>query len=239
VNGKGYIGMSLEYIKRREVRQATHAFNILKELATYNNVSNLYNASIDDWQARSHINSTIHNDWTQYINYSDEELGWFPVYQLILQEKDPKRYKQIVDSYSQWYENEKREENPFYTFLYQLTRPTDNSESMQQDIQNSIRFLYRTQHTKIHFPVNYNRQDVFYIEPGDRDKGKAQTNYALPLDEQNIHRNNNNPFARGSNGPDNYKNANYNYNAGNMDDGVTFLLPYWLGRNFEIIKEVN
>jgi hypothetical protein len=248
VNGKGYIGMSLEYIKRREVRQATHAFNILKELATYGNVADLYNAKDEDgnpinWQARTHINSTIHNDWTQYINYSDEELGWFPVYQLILQEKDPVRYKQIVDSYSQWYENEIREENPFYTFLYQLANPTDNSVSMQQDIQNSVRFLYRTQHVKIGFPVNYDRQDVFYIEPGDRDGAKAQTNYALPLDEQRIHRNNSNPFARASNSAKDYSpTATFNYNTGggkNMDDGVTFLLPYWLGRNFGIIKEVN
>ncbi|MDM5330699.1 hypothetical protein [Neobacillus sp. CF12] len=243
VNGKGYMGMALEYIKRREVRQATHAFNILKELATYENVLDLYNASIDDWQARSHINSTIHNDWTQYINYSDEELGWFPIYQLILQEKNPVRYKQIVDSYIQWYENEKREENPFYTFLYQLAKPTDNSVSMQQDIQSSVRFLYRTQHVKIGFPVSYDRQDVFYIEPGDRDGAKAQTNYALPLDEQRIHRNNSNPFARVSNSAKDYSpNANFNYNTGggrNMDDGVTFLLPYWFGRSFGIIKEVN
>jgi hypothetical protein len=248
VNGKGYIGMSLEYIKRREVRQATHAFNILKELATYGNVADLYNAKDEDgnpinWQARTHINSTIHNDWTQYINYSDEELGWFPVYQLILQEKDPVRYKQIVDSYSQWYENEIREENPFYTFLYQLAKPADNSEAMQQDIQNAIRFLYRTQHVKIGFPVNYDRQDVFYIEPGDRDGAKAQTNYALPLDEQRIHRNNSNPFARASNSAKDYSpTATFNYNTGggkNMDDGVTFLLPYWLGRSFGIIKEGN
>lgn len=243
VNGKGYMDMALEYIKRRDVRQATHAFNILKELATYNNVSNLYNASIGDWQARSHINSTIHNDWTQYINYSDEELGWFPIYQLILQEKDPVRYKQIVDSYSQWYENEKREENPFYTFLYQLANPTDKSVSMQQDIQSSVRFLYRTQHVKIGFPVSYDRQDVFYIEPGDRDGSKAQTNYALPLDEQRIHRNNSNPFSRASNSAKDYSpSVTYNYNTGggrNMDDGVTFLLPYWFGRNFGIIKEEN
>jgi hypothetical protein len=248
VNGKGYIGMSLEYIKRREVRQATHAFNILKELATYSNVEDLYNAKDEDgnpidWQARTHINATIHNDWTQYINYSDEELGWFPVYQLILQEKDPVRYKQIVDSYSQWYENERREENPFYTFLYQLAKPADNSVAMQQDIQNAIRFLYRTQHVKIGFPVNYDRQDVFYIEPGDRDGAKAQTNYALPLDEQRIHRDNANPFARASNSAKDYSpTATFNYNTGggkNMDDGVTFLLPYWLGRSFSIIKEVN
>jgi hypothetical protein len=194
-----------------------------------------YQGNIND---DANLNGALHNDWTQYINYSDEELGWFPVYELIMQEKDPVRYKQIVDSYAQWFENEKREENPFYTFLYQLAKPEDTTV----DLQSAVRFLNRTQHTKISFPVQYDRQDVFYIEPGDRDKNNgAQTNYALPLDEQKMHRNNANPFSRDKNSASTYASeyANYNYRSGHMDDGVTFTLPYWLGRNYGIIKEVT
>lgn len=231
-NGKGYINMALEYIKRREVRMATNAYNILDNIVASPETVE-YQGNIND---DANLNGALHNDWTQYINYSDEELGWFPVYELIMQEKDPVRYKQIVDSYAQWFENEKREENPFYTFLYQLAKPEDTTV----DLQSAVRFLYRTQQTKISLPVQYDRQDVFYIEPGDRDKNNgAQTNYALPLDEQKMHRNNANPFSRDKNSAATYSNdyANYDYRSGHMDDGVTFTLPYWLGRNYGIIKE--
>lgn len=231
VNGKGYMKMALEYIERRLVRQATNAYNI-----NDNNIVDKNNPPYSgNVQEDSNVNATIHNDWTQYINYSDEELGWFPVYELIMQEKDPVRHKQIVESYGQWFENEKREENPFYTFLYQLANPNDTSV----DLESAVRYLYRSPQFRIKFPAQYDRQDVLYIEPGDRDSGRAQTNYALPLDEQNVHKNNANPFSRGSNGVSYTSNTNYNYNAGSMDCGTVFTLSYWFGRYFDMIDEVK
>jgi hypothetical protein len=224
VNGKGYIDMALEYIERRLVRQATNAYNI-----NDNNVASpdAYDGDVED---DSNTNGTLHNDWTQYINYSDEELGWFPVYELILQEKDPERLAQIVSAYDQWYANEVREENPFYTFLYQLAHPTDNTV----DLQSSVRYLYRMPQYRITFMTPNARQDVFYIEPGDRDD-VAQTNYALPLDETRIHKNNSNPFTLEE---ESYsKESNYNYNTGSMDSGTVFTLSYWLGRYFDMIEE--
>lgn len=230
VNGKGYMDMALEYIKRRIVRQSNDAYNAAGKIVDKYDPT-VYGDSLTD---NSAINATIHNDWTQYINYSDEELGWFPIFELIMQEKDPVRYKQIVDSYSQWYENEVREENPFYTFLYQLANPKDTSV----DLESAVRYLYRSPQYRIKFAAQYDRQDVLYIEPGVRDKG-AQTNYALPLDETSVHKNNANPFGRGVNGVNYTVNPNYNYNAGSMDCGTVFTLPYWFGRYFEMIKEVK
>jgi hypothetical protein len=230
VNGKGYMDMALEYIKRRIVRQSNDAYNAAGKIVDKFDPA-IYGDSIAD---NSAINATIHNDWTQYINYSDEELGWFPVFELIMQEKDPVRYKQIVDSYSQWYENEVREENPFYTFLYQLANPKDSTV----DLESAARYFYRSPQFRIKFPAQYDRQDVFYIEPGVRDKA-AQTNYALPLDETSVHKNNANPFGRGTNGVNYTINPDYNYNAGSMDCGTVFTLSYWFGRHFEMIKEVK
>lgn len=224
VNGKGYIEMALEYIDRRLVRQATNAYG-----NNDNNVASpsAYKAHL---QKDSNNNGTLHNDWTQYINYSDEELGWFPVYELILQEKDPERLAQIVSAYDQWYSNEVREENPFYTFLYQLAHPTDHTV----DLQSSVRYLYRMPQYRITFATPNARQDVLYIEPGDRDK-VAQTNYALPLDETRIHKNNSNPFTLETSSYK--KDPNYNYKTGTMDCGTVFTLSYWLGRYFDMIEE--
>ncbi|WP_339800586.1 hypothetical protein MKY19_04160 [Paenibacillus sp. FSL R5-0744] len=220
VNGLGYIDMALEYVERRIVRQATNAYSDNgNEVVTMDNAGDSTNA-----------NATLHNDWTQYINYSDEELGWFPVFILVTLEQDELRHAKIVEAYDQWYSNEVREENPFYTFLYQLAHP----DKTDVDLQSAVRFLYRFPEFQIEFPVEWDRQDVFYIEPGDRDKAK-QTNYALAPDERRIIKHNSNPFANESQSTG--VNPNYNYRTGSIEAGSVFTLPYWMGRYFEIIKE--
>ncbi|WP_177246077.1 hypothetical protein [Paenibacillus sp. BC26] len=234
-NGKGYMAMALDYIKRRIVRQATSAYDILgQKVATSEQV-----ASVDRYGDAegspefSNINATIHNDWTQYINYSDEELGWFPVYQLVVLEQDQTRRAQIVASFDQWFENEVREENPFYTFLYQLAHP----EKSDVDLDSAVRFLYRMPEYRFVFTARYDRQDVFFIEPGNREtKANNQTNYALPTDERRITKDNSNPFFVET---PYTANANFNYNSNNMEDATPFTLPYWLGRYYGMIKEAQ
>lgn len=228
ISPKGFIQLAKEYIQRRLVRQATNAYgnngNVIVDPSNPNYTGDL--------QEDSNLNATIHKDWTQYINYSDENLGWLPVFQLILQESNPERYAQIVEAYSQWYQNEKREENASYTFLYQMANPSDTTV----DLQSAVRFLYRMPQYRVDFAVKNDRQDVLYIEPGDRDD-YIQMNYAVAPDERYIHKNNNNPF-ESMNG--NYTaNANYNYNTGTLEGGLVFTIPYWMGRYFGIIKEAD
>jgi len=229
INGKGYINMAKEYIDRRLVRQATNAYGLNNNtVVTRDNYSY---AKADKAQKRSNINSTLHNDWTQYINYSDEELAWFALFVLVTLEEDPQKHGQIVEAFDQWYVNEAREENPFYTFLYQLAHP----DRTDIDVQAAVRYLYRLPEYQITFPIQHNRQDVFYIEPGDRDKERKQMNYVLAPDERRTMKNNGNPFS-----DDNQVtgvNPNYNYYGGTMEVGSVFTLPYWMGRYFEIIKE--
>lgn len=222
-NGKGYIDMALEYIERRVVRQNNDAY------------CENDNQVVDQYTPGDKIfNNGYHQDWTQYVNYSDEELGWFPVYTLITLEKDKTRYDQIVEAFDQWYDGqEEREENPFYTFLYQLAHP----EKTDVDLESAVRYFYRSPLVRNNWmQARGDRQDVFYIEAGNRDK-KAQTNYALPLDEMNIGKDNGNPFTRyagyGSQGNSGA------YLAGSLDCCTVFTLPYWLGRYYGIIKETE
>lgn len=220
INGKGYMAMAQEYIERRLVRQATNAYS----------ENNNQPVTMDNVGADTNTNATLHNDWTQYINYSDEELGWFPVFILVTLEQDADRHAQIVAAFDQWYSNEVREENPFYTFLYQLAHP----DKTDVDLQSAVRFLYRFPEFQIEFPVQWDRQDVLYIEPGDRDDYK-QTNYALAPDERRIIKHNSNPFENDSQTTG--ANPGYNYRSGSIEAGSVFTLPYWMGRYFEIIKE--
>ena len=231
INGKGYVDMANEYIDRRLVRQATNAYGINNnELVTLDNYDAAYAEAGDDVQERSNINATLHHDWTQYINYSDEELAWFALYPLILQENDPAKRGQIVTAFDQWYVNEVREENPYYTFLYQLAHP----ERKDIDLQSAVRYLSRQYEYQIEFPMQLDRQDVFYIEPGDRDDYK-QTNYVLPPDERRAMKNNGNPFEAENATTGVY--PGYDYNSGSFVVGFTFTLPYWMGRYHGIIKE--
>ncbi|MBC5737485.1 Ig-like domain-containing protein [Lawsonibacter faecis] len=222
VNGKGYIEMALEHIPRRIIRQNTDAYgeNGNKPVTEYTPGKKIFN-------------NALHEDWTQYVNYSDEELGWFPVYSLITLEEDEARHSKIVDAYDLWYDGqEEREENPFYTFLYQLAHP----EKSDVDLQSAVRYFYRSpllRNNQMH--ARGDRQDVLYIEAGNRDS-RAQTNYALPLDEMNIGKDNGNPFARYNGyGPQ----TGSPYTSGSLDCCTVFTLPYWLGRFYGIIEETE
>ena len=224
VNGKGYMDMALEYVERRVVRQNNDAY------------CDNDNKVVDEYTPGNKIfNNAYHQDWTQYVNYSDEELGWFPVYCLITLEDNSDRYGKIVEAFDQWYDGqEEREENPFYTFLYQLAHPEKNDV----DLQSAIRYFYRSPLVRNNWmQARGDRQDVLYIEAGNRDK-KAQTNYALPLDEMNIGKDNGNPFTRYAGYGSSIGNAGA-YTAGGLDCCTVFTLPYWLGRYYGIIEETD
>lgn len=224
VNGKGYMDMALEYVERRIVRQNNDAY------------CDNDNQVVDEYTPGDKIfNNAYHQDWTQYVNYSDEELGWFPVYSLITLEQDADRYAKIVEAFDQWYDGqEEREENPFYTFLYQLAHPEKNDV----DMESAVRYLYRSPLVRNNqMQARGDRQDVLYIEAGNRDK-KAQTNYALPLDEMNIGKDNGNPFTRYAGYGTNLGNAGA-YTYGGLDCCTVFTLPYWLGRYYGLIEETE
>lgn len=223
VNGKGYIDMAMEHIERRIIRQATDAYgdNDGVPITEYTPGNKMFN-------------NALHADWTQYVNYSDEELGWFPVYSLITLEEAPDRHAKIVEAYDLWFEGqEEREENPFYTFLYQLAHP----EKDDVDLEAAVRYFYRSPLVRNnHMWARADRQDVLYIEQGLRDRGVVQTNRVLTLDEMNIGKDNGNPFARFG-GYGTVNTAPYTY--GGLDCSTVFTLPYWFGRYYGMINEVD
>ena len=221
-NGKGYIDMALEYVERRVVRQNNDAY------------CDNDNKVVDEYTPGNKIfNNAYHQDWTQYVNYSDEELGWFPVYCLITLEDNSDRYGKIVEAFDQWYDGqEEREENPFYTFLYQLAHPEKNDV----DLASAIRYFYRSPLVRNNWmQARGDRQDVFYIEAGNRDS-RAQTNYLITWDEMNIGKHDHNPFERYQ-GYGQQTGTPYTY--GSLDCGTVFTLPYWLGRYYGIIEETE
>jgi hypothetical protein len=149
------------------------------------------------------------------INYSDEELAMLSFYGLFRYEKDRDlRERFYAPALNQWWENERREDNPLWTFIYAVAQPR-----VAVDFESAARTLYRMPMDTIDWSVrNSQRKDVAMDSVRDR-FGHAQARTLLPPDERPVMKWNANPFDVDS-------------DAGGRgeDDGAAFLLPYWLGR---------
>jgi hypothetical protein len=149
------------------------------------------------------------------INYSDEELAMLSFYCLFRYEKDRElRERFYVPALNQWWQNERREENPLWTFIYAAAQPGG-----AVDFVSAARTLYRVPVDTVDWSVeNSERKDV--VMAGARDRfGRSQAQTLLPPDERPVIKWNANPFAVDSAGGGRAE-----------DDGAAFLLPYWLGR---------
>jgi len=172
-------------------------------------------------------------NYTLTINYSDEELYAMAILPLIDSEFDPQKRKIILDSFEQWWDNMQRENNPLWTFLYQLAHP----ERTDIDLKNAVWFLERMPQYRIKYLTkNLDRDDIIIIGDGDRSDTRLQINRLLPPDERRIHKYNNNPFK-----PDDASrsgnNINYSGNSLAMDCGTVYTFPYWMGRYYGMIVE--
>jgi hypothetical protein len=159
--------------------------------------------------------ATRYKELREEINYSDEELAMLSFYSLFRYETD----KNLLARYywpalNQWWENERREENPLWTFIYAAAKPTDSV-----DLESAARTLYRMPMDTIDWSVNNSqRKDIVMDSVRDR-FARRQATTLLPPDERPVMKWNTNPFEIDS-------------DAGGRDedDGAAFLLPYWMGR---------
>ncbi len=158
------------------------------------------------------------NELRDELNYSDEELAMLPFYLLFRYEKD----RSLLDEYYRpaldaWWTNEKREENPLWTFIYATGRP---EAARGSDLfARAARTLYRMPVDTIGWSVrNSHRADLAWLGGPDR-FGRRQTTTLLPPDERPVMKWNANPFVVDSGG-----------DGRSEDDGAAFLLPYWMGR---------
>lgn len=147
------------------------------------------------------------------LNYSDEELAMLSFYPLLEYEKDGALRRTYLEALEQWWENERREENPLWIYMYSraIGRPVD--------LEKAQRALARHPMDLIGWTVrNSHRRDIRMASYQDR-FGQAESLDLLPPDERPVMRWNANPFRiDGGNG------------GRSEDDGAAFLLAYWLGR---------
>jgi len=159
--------------------------------------------------------ATRYRELREEINYSDEELAMLSFYCLFHYERDEGQLARYYrPALNEWWENERREENPLWTFIYAVAQPT-----MPVDFESAARTLYRLPMETVGWSVqNSQRKDVVMDSARDR-FGHTQARTLLPPDERPVMKWNANPFEiDGDSG------------GRGEDDGAAFLLPYWLGR---------
>ncbi len=162
-----------------------------------------------------HKNTTTYLRLRQELNYSDEELAMLSYYPLFRYEKNPALLKVYREGLEQWWVNIQREDNPLWTFIYDVCNPAKRAR-----LEEAARTLYRIPMDLIKWSVkNSHRHDApFDTSPERHDR--VQTSRLLPPDERRVMKWNGNPFQLDDEG------------AGRgEDDGAFFLLPYWMGRH--------
>jgi hypothetical protein len=159
--------------------------------------------------------ATRYRELREEINYSDEELAMLSFYCLFRYEKDQDMLERYYrPALNEWWENERREENPLWTFIYAAAQP-----GMPVDFESAARTLYRMPMDTIDWSVrNSQRKDVVMDSASDRFE-HVQARTLLPPDERPVMKWNANPFEIDSDS-----------GGRGEDDGSAFLLPYWMGR---------
>lgn len=164
--------------------------------------------------------STRYLELRDVINYSDEELFMLAVYPLMSYEKDPVLLAFYQKALDQWWQNEQRENNPLWSFLYQrCTR----GEHIQ--LNSAISRLGRLPFNRIQWTVANSTRDDARLDGGTDRFQCRQTTVLLPPDELPIRRWNGNPFCVDER------------NDGRIEEeNTTYLLPYWMGRYFHFVQ---
>ncbi len=157
--------------------------------------------------------ATRYKELREEINYSDEELAMLPFYCLFRYERNEdllnRYYRPALEA---WWENEKREDNPLWTFIYATAQP-------KPSFDHAVARLYRMPMDTIEWTVkNSHRKDVVMDTGLDRSQNR-QSKSLLPPDELPVMKWNSNPFA-----------VDGGNDGRGEDDGAAFLLPYWMGR---------
>lgn len=156
-------------------------------------------------------------EW-EYINHSDDEMGYMNYYILLTLEKDPDRRRLLLQSFhGTWEEGGvvqplKPERSPLYNYLYgglsrRPSAPDEAEETLQDWPMDRYKWTMR----------NSQRHDVTFKE-GRGLRSASELTRVLPISERSLHRWNGNPWS-----PDGGSDGR------SYDDGAAWLLGYWAG----------
>ncbi len=155
------------------------------------------------------------------INHSDDELAFLSYYPLLRYERDPALLEVYKQSLERSWQIERPERNPLWNFIYAA-----GTGAAEHDLADSVRTLREIPMDMIKWDVrNSHRPDVPIDPMNDRFK-RRQALIVLPYDELPMSKWNGNPY-----------NVDGGSGGRGEDDGAYFLLPYWMGRFHQLIRD--
>ena len=184
-----------------------------------------YAAVYDDLVAKHNYHLLLRNQKINIpgrVNHSDDELAFLSYYPLLMYEKDEKLRAIYTESLERSWQVERPERSPLWNFIYAA-----GTGAREFDLEPSMRTLEEIPLDLVSWTVtNSHRRDIVLDASSDRFGRRQSGLTVLPYDELPMMKWNGSPYRLdGGNG------------GRSEDDGAYFLLPYWMGRYHDFIKD--
>jgi hypothetical protein len=155
------------------------------------------------------------------INHSDDQLAFLCYYPLLLYETQPEYRRLWLMSLERSWQIERAERSPLFNFIYGAVT------GKPCDVEAAVRTLQEWPLDQRNWECrNSHRLDIL-LDASKGRFGEAQSVEVLPYSERTLMRWNGNPYRLDGGDP----------LGRSEEDGVAFLLPYWLGRYHRLIGE--
>ena len=153
------------------------------------------------------------------FNFSDEELAFLSFYPVLKYEDDPDLRRQYQTALTDLWRHAEGERNPLWDYIYKVGTGAED-----YDAQGALSTLQRIPLDMIYWSVrNSQRRDLSLI-PQPNENGQRQSVAVIPPDQRCTSKWNGNPYV-----------LDCMRGGKKVDDGTYFLLPYWLGRYFNLL----
>lgn len=168
------------------------------------------------------LNAARHKIRDAHICHIDDNLAFLAALTLLRLEPDPAVRALILCGMEDHWQYERVERQPLFCFVHALFTGRD------ADLVEGVQSLRETPLDMIHYAMeNSKRKDLVYdTEQADWFE-EPQVLSPLPYDERNVHRPDNGGFALDAD------------NNNSAQEPTTFLLPYWLGRYYGLLREAD
>ena len=168
------------------------------------------------------LNAARHKIRDANICHIDDNLAFLAALTLLRLETDPAIRALILCGMEDHWQYERVERQPLFSLIHALFTGRD------ADLAEGVQSLREMPLDMIHYAMeNSKRRDLVYDTQQQAWHEDAQLLSPLPFNERNVHRPDNGGFALDA------QNRNY------AQEPTMFLLPYWLGRYYGLLREAD
>lgn len=160
----------------------------------------------------------INTAW--HTNHDSEEMSFLAMFTLIRYEEDPDLLKQWLHGLDYLWEVQRPERNPEFNFMYAAMAKSD-----EYDLDMAIETLQKLPFDLVIWGVDNSHRLDLDIDPRPDRAGNIQNKFVLPYNEREIMRWSENPYRLVQPG-----------GGRSESSGMFWLLPYWMGRYYGIIR---